>query len=157
MLPSLNKENNLKNDQLTYSELLLEIMRQFVHSERWDQQVACLSYFENSSLNFRKMNIATIAAAFGSRQGLLVAFENDIATLSNARFVLHGRCTNYYIDAIVVILAVYHDLLEAVLQVRELVFDGCRRPVFKLLYREVVLGQRVCYIESPVILPVNRE
>lgn len=88
---------------------------------------------------------------------ILVSFENDVATLSNARFVLHGRCTNYYIDAIVVILAVYHDLFEAVLQVGELVFDGCRRPVFELLYREVVLGQRVCYIEGPVILPMNRE
>lgn len=82
MLPSLDKEHLLTREKLSYSELKLEIMRQYLHSERWQQQVACLSYFENSSLIFRKMNIATIAAAFGSRQGLMVAFENGISLMN---------------------------------------------------------------------------
>lgn len=82
LVPSLDAVNRVAGDQVTYSEFRLEIMRQYLHSERWEQQVACLSYFENASLIFRKMNIATIAAAFGSRQGLMVAFENGVSLMN---------------------------------------------------------------------------
>ena len=55
-----DEENN------SYSEFAIEIIRQFVHSEDQMQQLACLEYIRETSLVFRKMNIATLAAAFGS-------------------------------------------------------------------------------------------
>lgn len=58
-----------------------------------------------------------------SAVSILVSFENNIASLSDAVFILHGRCTNYYIDAIVVVLAINQNLLEAILQISQFVFD----------------------------------
>ena len=46
---------------------------------------------------------------------ILVSFENYVAALFNARFILHGRRANYYIDAVIVILAKDQNLLEAIL------------------------------------------